>query len=103
MTPGGMFRNRTADAKRKPYRQLLDLLNRAKPFKGSTPHAWHQAMNSATSTRRFAVSQLYTHDCGFRSLAPSSRWVSPASSRSARRNGGSRLYRSECCALVMPG
>lgn len=32
--------------------------NRAKAVSGSTPHAFTQAMNSVTSTRRFAVSQL---------------------------------------------
>lgn len=51
---------------------------------GFTLQACDQRTNSATSTRRFPVSQLYIHDCGLPSIAPSSRCVSPASSRMTR-------------------
>lgn len=61
---------------------------RASAAVGFTPQAVAQAANSATSTRRLPTSQLCTQLCGLPSAWPSSRWVSFASSRSARRNAG---------------
>lgn len=58
------------------------------PAAGSTSQPLHHKQNSATSTRRSAFSHLKTHDCGFPMLAASSRVVNPASSRIARRSGG---------------
>ncbi len=66
---------------------------------GLTSQALHQLMNSVTSTRRSAVSQLWTHDCGLPSRRPSSRCVSPAASRISRMNPGTAWYGRACWAL----
>lgn len=76
-----------------PYRRFGDgqpvaAMNRRTPAVGSTWQARHQAQNSARSTRRFPVSQLWTQDCGRRRASPIDLWVMPASSRIERRRGG---------------
>ena len=55
---------------------------------GDTSQASHQSANSATSTLRLPVSQLYTQEFGFPRRSPSFRCVSPAASRSSRRRAG---------------
>jgi hypothetical protein len=56
------------------------------------------------STRLFAVSQLYTHDCGFFRRSPTSRCVRFAPRRRFLSRDGTARYLATCRAFVaMPG